>query len=121
MLTQELSSLPTFLYSEVPFQREDSWSHSRNPYPGVLEEYTQASVTVTSIGVANEWDMDRHEQHRPGPFPSTSRKSRTQRPRSTKYFSLRSQIKMVSRQEIISFIYLELSRTVLFKGTAEMF
>ena len=30
-------------------------------------------------------------------------------------------MKMVSRQEIISFIYLELSRTVLFKGTAEMF
>lgn len=75
MLTQELSSLPTFLYSEVPFQREDSWSHSRNPYPGLLEEYTQASVTVTSIGVANEWDMDRHEQHRPGLFQAPAGKA----------------------------------------------
>lgn len=86
-----------------------------------------ASVTVTRTRVTNVWDMGLHVQHRLGPQmvvktgkKAINRKSRTQRPSGTNLFSLRPQMKTIQGKGTMLSLYLELSRTVLFKGTAVM-
>lgn len=71
--------------------------------------------------------MGLHVQHRLGPQivvetgkKAINRESRTQRPSSTNLFSLRPQMKTVQGKGTMLSLYLELSRTVLFKGTAAM-